>query len=195
MRKKKFRKHYIDRYYKFIYKTRTWERRNLADGNLYYYGIDRNYPTKIKPEDLPDTFIKYWDGNTWHYLETAGVVDIVYQSVINNHVFRDDSLYISYTDKIKYKPKYEDRDERFSNFLEVENELQYERIWGGEIIEFLLMAEKNSGYNIEPIKEQMWNKMLLLQKYETETFEKDVRDKETFDSWFDLDRFSYKYKE
>lgn len=189
MKKKRFRKHYIDRYYKFIYKTNSWEQRNLSDDNLYYYGLDRNYPTKIKPEDLPKSFMKYWDGNAYHYLDTAGVVDIVYQPVIENHVFKDDSLYISYTDKIKYKNKYENEDERFSGWLDVEDEMKYERIWGGEIIKFLLMAEKYSGYNIEPIKEQMWNKMLLLQKYETETFDKQVRNKEHFNSWFDLDRF------
>lgn len=193
---KKFKKHYIDRYYKFINKTKCWEKISMIDGSLYYYGLNRNYPTKIKPEDLPESFMKYWDGNSQHYLETAGVVDILYQPVINNHVFRDDSLYISYTNKINYYNKNDDRDERFTNWLKVKNEMEYERIWvwDGEIIEFLLMAEKYSGYNIEPIKEQMWNKMLLLKKYETKLFEEQVKNKETFNSWFNINNFSYKYK-
>ena len=191
---KKFKKHYIDRYYKFVNKTKGWEEINMVDGSLYYYGFNRNYPTKIKPEDLSESFMKYWNGSSNHYLDTAGVVDILYQPVINNHVFRDDSLYISYTNKINYSKKYKDLDERFTNWFEVENEMEYERIWGGEIVEFLLMAEKYSGYNIEPIKEQMWNKMLLLKKYEKDTFESQVKDKNTFDSWFNLDNFSWKYK-
>ena len=189
MKKKKFRNHYIDRYYNFIPKTRSWETKKLKDGCLYYYG-DKNYVTKIKPEDLPESFMSYWNGVALHFLNGAGVVDIVYQPVINNHVFKDDSLYISYTKKIKYKQKYDDIDERFSGWLEVEDEGEYERIWGRDIVEFLLFAEKYSGFDIEPIKEQMWNKMLLLQKYEEEIFNSYVVNKEKFESMFNLDRLN-----
>ncbi len=191
--KKKFRNHYIDRYYKFIYKTNTWEKRQLNNGYLYYYG-NRNYPTKITKEDLPESFMWYWDGNTYHFLNSAGIVDIVYQPVINNHVFRDDYLCISYTDKIKYNNKYAERDERFTNWLNIEDEWKYEKIWGGEIIEFLLFAEKYSNYNIEPIKEQMWNKMLILEKYEPELFKSQIRSREDFDGWFNEERFKFKYE-
>ena len=198
MKKKKFKNHYVDRYYKFINRIEGWEVMQLNEGWLYYDSPDRYYATKIKPSDLPEDYMNYWDGGKQNYLKTSGVVDIVYQPVINNHVFRDDSLYISYTNKIKYKikDKWLDKDERFTKWLDVEEDSynNCERIWGGEIIEFLLMAEKYSGYDISSIKEQMWNKMLLLKKYEPETYNSQVRDKETFDSWFNLKRFDYKNK-
>ena len=141
MKNKKLKNHYIDRYYKYHYSKDggSWEVKKLKNDCLYYSGLNRNYATKIKKEDLPENFMNFWDGISWNFLNSAGVVDILYQPVINNHVFRDDSLYISYTDKIKYKKKYEDIDECF-NWFEVENAEQYERIWGGEIIEFLLFA-------------------------------------------------------
>ena len=198
MKKKKFKNHYVDRYYKFISRIKGWEVMQLNEGWLYYDSPDRYYATKIKPSDLPEDYMNYWDGGKQNYLKTSGVVDIVYQPVINNHVFRDDSLYISYTNKIKYKikDKWLDKDERFTKWLDVEEDSynNCERIWGGEIIEFLLMAEKYSGYDISSIKEQMWNKMLLLKKYEPETYNSQVRDRETFDSWFNLERFDYKNK-
>lgn len=194
--KKKFRNHYIDRYYSFVHKIKEWEKRQLTDGYLYYLSPDRVYATKIKPSDLPEDYMNYWDGNKQHYLKTSGVVDIVYQPVINNHVFRDDSLYISYKNKIKYKikDKWADKSERWTKWLDVD-EKDYnscERIWGGKIIEFLLMAEKYSGYDISSIKEQMWNKMLILEKYEPDVYKEQVRNRETFDNWFKLERFDYK---
>ncbi len=194
MRKKNLKNHYIDRYYSFINKTREWEKRQLTDGYLYYLSPYRVYATKIKPEDLPECYMTYWDGTKQNYINTSGVVDIVYQPVINNHTFKDDSLYISYTDKIEYKIE-DSKYERFTNWIEVDKDsyLKCERIWGGDIVEFLLMAEKYSNYDIQPIKEQMWNKMLLLQKYEPDVFNSQVKNKEIFNSWFDLERFGFKY--
>ena len=180
------RHHYVDRYYKFNHDTKSYDTVKSKNGYLYYYAPNRNYATKISEQDLPPCFYKYWDGNAYHYLDAENITDIVYQPVINNHVLRDDSLYISYDGKIKYdfKEDYNGVSKRFTRWIKVENEQQYERIWGSDIIDFLMYAKKYSGYNIESIKEQIWQKMLLLEKYENETFTENVKSRIDFDEWF-----------
>lgn len=76
---------------------------NRGSKNLYSKG---HYPTKITPEDLPEDYVKFSSRTIWYmdgYVKTSGVVDIYYTSLKINHLFKDDYLDVSYTNKIKLK--------------------------------------------------------------------------------------------
>lgn len=70
------------------------------DENGYLFSNAR-YKTKIKPEDLPESYIwgRYY--KRWGYLNAEGVVDVYYiPNKCFNHFLRDDNLFISYGPKI-----------------------------------------------------------------------------------------------
>lgn len=71
----------------------------LPEGYLYS-GWKTGRRTKIKPEDLPESYVYLSNYKKNGFLETAGVVDIVYHpSPFHNHTFKDDFLFISYSRK------------------------------------------------------------------------------------------------
>ena len=65
------------------------------DGTLFANGYT---PTKIKPEDLPSSFVKIYRTDLWHYLQTAGVKYIQYKPnyFTTDSLFKDDFLFLSY---------------------------------------------------------------------------------------------------
>ena len=70
----------------------------LDTNNEYLYSYCR-YPTKIKKEDLTEDYIEFRSRVIWYmtgYVKTSGIVDIGYTSIKENHLFKDDYLYISY---------------------------------------------------------------------------------------------------
>lgn len=183
--KKKFANHYIDRKYKYHYNRgeSKYELYKLDNGWLYSDTKTGIYNTKITKEDLPKSYMCYWDGIRYNFLRTDGVVDIFYQPVLENHILKDDSLHISYNGKIKVL----DKKECSTTWYEFDINSYDEIIWGIDIIRFLLMAKEYSGYDIEPIKEQIWQKMLWLKDNEPEMFSRYVKSRKNFDSWFDKD--------
>lgn len=71
----------------------------LEDNCLY---SNLKYPTKITPEDLPKWFVKGRYYKNYGFLSAKGVVDMVYKpNMWINHMFRDDSLYISFNKPIR----------------------------------------------------------------------------------------------
>ena len=77
--------------------------RSVDTNNEYLYS-KAMYKTKIKKEDLPDDYIEFRSGTIRYmtgYLKTSGVVDIDYTYFLENHIFKDDYLYISYKGKLK----------------------------------------------------------------------------------------------
>ena len=79
--------------------------RSVDTNNEYLYS-KAMYKTKIKKEDLPDDYIEFRSGTIRYmtgYLKTSGVVDIDYTYFLENHIFKDDYLYISYKEKLKKK--------------------------------------------------------------------------------------------
>ena len=63
---------------------------------LYSGGI---YPTKIQEKDLPEFYCKIHSRSIWYmqgYIKTADVKYIEYSYVDENHMFKDDFIYISY---------------------------------------------------------------------------------------------------
>ena len=76
---------------------------------LHYEELENNclysnlkYPTKITPEDLPEWFVKGRYYKNHGFLSAKGVVDLAYKpNNWINHMFRDDSLYISFNKPIR----------------------------------------------------------------------------------------------
>lgn len=116
---------------------------------LYFHGI---YPTKIKKEDLPESYVEIRSRVIWYmlgYVKTADVVDIDYIPLKINHLFKDDYMYISYKDKLSYK------NNRYG-FMEVTN---YDVcICGNSIIPVLLGIEKYSNIDTSKVREKIENK-------------------------------------
>ena len=91
-----------------------------------------------------------------------------------NHSLRDDCIMISYDKPIIYTiDKYGRKDYQCD-----------ERVWGVDIIDVLVYAEKYSDYDISEIIEQMWQKMEWLKENELDCYEREVKNREQFEQWF-----------
>ena len=116
---------------------------------LYSYGV---YPTKIKREDLPEDYIKIHSRSIWYmhgYVKTSNVVDVDYQALKINHLFKDDYLYISYKNKLSYS------DDGYG-FIKINS---YDiRICGNSIIPVLLEIEKHSNIDTSKVREKIIDK-------------------------------------
>ncbi|MDD7610002.1 MAG: hypothetical protein PUJ82_03665 [Spirochaetales bacterium] len=127
---------------------------------LYAHG---RYPTKIKAEDLPSDYIKFHSRSIWYmhgFLKTSGIVDIGYRACLENHLFKDDYIYISYKEKLR-KEKGSWGIEDYANYDVC--------ICGNSIIPIVLAAEKNSGVDISEVKKLIEEKRLwLLENYPEE---------------------------
>ena len=135
------------------------EGRTSPEGYLYAQG---QYPTLIRAEDLPPSFIYGRFYKRWGYLDTAGVVDMLYiPNLWINHFLKDDRLVVSFSGKIKKKKRDEWGDE-------YENE-DYS-IWGNEIIDFLKGAREYSDFNIKPFIKQIKEKLVILKERHPEEF-------------------------
>ena len=88
-----------------------------------------------------------------------------------NHMFKDDFLFVSY-----------DRPITHTGDTVMSYKGHDELIYGGMIIDFLLAAEKYSGYDITEIKEQIEDKRLWLKATFPDAYQAEVgRDKPFFD--------------
>lgn len=152
------------------------------NSNLYTKGkIDRNtwrptdeknellysmkwYPTKIKEEDLPEEYTKFKSKTIWYmtgYLKTSGIVDIDYEYTKNNHLFKDDYLYISYDKKIEIvKGKYGNDEVRNFDFM----------ICGVDLIKVLFAIEKNSNIDTTEVREKIKEKFEWWKKNEVDAY-------------------------
>lgn len=65
------------------------------NGCLFSGGL---YPTKIKPTDLPEHYIYGYMYHQYGYISAKGVKYLIYKPnyVFDNHLFKDDFLFISY---------------------------------------------------------------------------------------------------
>lgn len=181
--KKNLSNHYVDRKYKFVYNKRDshYDKIILDNNCLFSDKKSGFYRTKITPDDLPEYYLTYWDGIRQNWINTKGVVDLVYRPVLENHILKDDALYISYNGKIKELS----RETYISTWIKFDEDTYDDIIWGNHIIDFLAYAKVFSKYDIEPIKEQIWNdKMLWLKENETEMFNSYVKNRENFERWF-----------
>lgn len=74
--------------------------------NPYLYS-KRQYATKITEADLPKYYCPIKWGRSFGYadgfVKCAGVTDIAYRYVKENHIFKDDSLYLKYGGKLMWE--------------------------------------------------------------------------------------------
>ena len=131
------------------------------EGYLLSYGI---YRTKIKAEDLPDWYIPGYYYKRHGYLSAKGIKHLMYLPQKQwDHMFKDDCLFISYDKPITHT----------GNSISDYNDYD-ENIFGGVIVEFLLAAEKFSGYDISEIKAQIEDKRLWLKENYPEAYIREV---------------------
>ena len=154
--------------------------REIADtDNPYLYSWGR-YPTKIKEEDLPEDFLKIRSRSLWYmfgYIKTSGIVDIGYTWCKENHLFKDDYIYISYNNKlVKHTDKY--------GLVDYDN---YDIcISGNDIVRIVLWAEKYSKVNTKKVRKEIENKRVWLKNNEKEYYKECVgEDKNIFDLWIE----------
>lgn len=118
--------------------------KKLPDGRLYS-GWGFQHPTKLTPKDLPPDYILLNNYKKHGYIRTAGVKDLLYHpSLFHNHAFKDDFLYISYSEPLgeyDYETTFKKCDEY---------------IFGNDIVDFIFAVEKWSPeIDVQNIKQQM----------------------------------------
>lgn len=127
--------------------------REVLDTNNEYLYSHGRYPTKTRKEDLTEDYIEFRSRVIWYmtgYVKTSGIVDIGYKSIKINHLFKDDYLYISYKEKLKFE-------KNIFGFCDYTN---YDIcICGNSIIPILFAIEENSKININGVKEKIYEKV------------------------------------
>ena len=146
-------------------------RETLDTENIFLYSHGR-YPTKITAEDLPKDYIKIHSRVIWYmtgYLKTSGIVDIQYRWVGENHLFKDDYIYISYKEKLK---------KEISDYGFVRYTNYDVCVCGNDIVDTTLYAEKYSGLDISHIREGIKEKCQWLKKNEPDFYKAHVQNYE-----------------
>lgn len=111
---------------------------------LYAKGI---YKTKIKPEDLPEWFVKIYIRYHHEYCPTKGIKDMIYNpNYISNHLYKDDLLYVSY-------------DKPITKYQEINFYKNYDLIlYGPAIVKFIDAVKVTGEYNVDEIKKELEKK-------------------------------------
>ena len=140
---------------------KTW--RPTDEENVYLYSLGW-HPTKIKENELPKDYIKFRSKTIWYligFVRTSGVKDLYYTYIKENHLFKDDYLYISYDRKIeKIKDEYGYEEIRYFNVS----------ISGWDSIKVLLAIEKNSKIDTTEIKNKIQEKFEWWKENEKEDY-------------------------
>ena len=140
--------------------------------NLYSHG---RFPTKIKKEDLSEYYKEFKSRAIWYmtgYLKTSGVKDVYYIYVKENHLFKDDYLYISYNDKLKIE-KTEYGTEKCENYDIC--------VCGSDIIPILFEIEKNSQIDTTMARNKIIEKFEWWKKNEEDDYKSWFKDEEVDD--------------
>ena len=142
---------------------------------LYSHG---RYPTKITADDLPEDYLKINSRAIWYmdgYLKTSGIVDMKYTWVKENHLFKDDYIYISYKE-----PLCAEANRRV--YLHYTN---YDVcVCGNDIVDIVLAAEKYSGFDTAEVRAEIEKKRVWLRDNEPEEYARAVdEDEDIFTLW------------
>lgn len=138
---------------------------------LHYEELENNclysnlkYPTKITPDDLPEWFVKGRYYKNHGFISAKGVVDLVYKpNMWINHMFRDDSLYISYN-----KPIIASEQDSFGRkVIDYEN---YDYVIDGTYaVDFVSVVKKYSDFDTSAIEQAILDKVdYYLEKFPDE---------------------------
>lgn len=152
-------------------------RETLDTENPLLYS-DGRYPTKLSSEDLPEDYIAFSSRVIWYmngYIRTSGIIDMKYRWVKENHLFKDDYIYISYHGPLKEVVG------RWG-FTDIED---YDVcVCGNDIIRIVLAAEKYSGFDTAEIRSEIEKKRVWLRDHEPEFYQSFVgEDKDIFELW------------
>lgn len=157
---------------KWFPKEKTFRYVTLDNEYLFALKPSGVYKTKIKESDLPKWYCKGVFYRRQGFFNCKDVKYVKYIPMYINHSLRDDCLLISY-DKPIIKSK-----DIGNSCLDYDN--VDETIWGRDLIKSLLYIKKYSNYDIEPIKEEIWNKILWLKDNYPKCFKSEVKSREEF---------------
>lgn len=153
-------------------------RREITDTDnpfLYSGGI---YPAKLTAVDLPEDYIVIRSRVIWYlkgYLRTSGIVDMAYTWVKENHLFKDDYIYISYHGPLK---------EVTSKWGHKDIEGYDVCVCGNDIIGIVLAAEKYSGFDTSKVRDEIEKKRIWLRDNEPDYYKEcSLEDRDIFEQW------------
>lgn len=152
--------------------------RETCDTNNEFLYAHGTYPTKLTVKDLPEDYIKINSRVIWYmtgYLKTSGIVDMKYRWVKENHLFKDDYIYISYREPLRAE-------------VEEYGYIKYKNydvcVCGSDIIDIVLAAEKYSNFDTREVREEIEKKRVWLRDNEPEEYERAVgEDEDIFTLW------------
>lgn len=152
--------------------------REILDTENPFLYSDGRYPTKLTAADLPEDYIEIHSRVIWYmkgFLKTAGITDLKYRWVRENHLFKDDYIYISYHGPLR----------ETTNHWGFKNYEGYDVcVCGNDIVDIVLAAEKYSGFDTSEVRAEIEKKRVWLRDNEPEYY-KDCRldDRDIFEQW------------
>lgn len=152
-------------------------RETVDTDNPFLYSHGR-YPTRITEEDLPEYYLPIHSRSIWYmngFLKTTGIVDLDYTYCKEKHLFKDDYIYISYSEKLRSEIG------RWG-FRDIVN---YDVcISGNDIVDIVLAAEKYSGLDTRNVRKKIEEKRVWLRDNEPDFYDWAVgEDRDIFDLW------------
>lgn len=149
----------------------------LPDGRLYS-GWGNQHPTKITAEDLPEWYVKTNYYSKYGYVNTKGVIDVIYRrSFFDNHWLKDAMLGLSYHGII---------DKNEDIMIYDKNEVD-EYFWGNDILDVLAGIEKYSpNINTTQVREGILQDYNAYAKHENEHYDSLHRMKPCYDTFEQL---------
>jgi hypothetical protein len=152
-------------------------RETLDTGNPYLYS-EGTYPTKLTDADMPEWYIPIHSRSIWYmtgFLRTSGIVDMDYTYCEENHLFKDDYIYISYKEKLRT----EKNRWGFDNYVNADVHIS-----GGDIVNIVLAAEKYSGFDTTEVRRKIEEKRVWLRDNEPGEYKAAVgEDEDIFTLW------------
>lgn len=151
----------------------------LDTENPYLYSYGR-YPTLITADDLPEDYLKIHSRAIWYmdgYLRTSGVKDIKYRWARENHLFKDDYIYLSYDSPIK----------AVTNEYGFDDYSGYDLcICGNDIPEIILWIEHYSGIDTTEVRNGIEAKRIWLRDNKENFYNEHIgEDRDIFEMWLE----------
>lgn len=147
---------------RFYSKEKLVNRRLVGNPDGFLYA-DRTWPTKIRPEDLPPSYVYGRFYATYGYMDTSGITDLLYiPSRFSNHYLKDDCLMIAYGGKIE-PVENPPKSCGYVSYLDAYTGFD-ERIWGNEILTVVAGAIVFAGYDASTIIQQLRDKVVYMRE-------------------------------
>ena len=159
--------------------------REIADTENPFLYSDGKYQTKLTAADLPEDYIEIHSRTIWYmkgYLRTSGITDLKYIWVKENHLFKDDYVYISYHGFLK-----EETGKWGIKYCE-----DYDiSVCGNDIIRIILAAEKYSGFDTSEVRREIEKKRIWLRDNKPEYYKNyPLEDRDIFEQCMDNKLFT-----